>query len=213
MADDRKVTLFHSPNTRSSGALTLLEELGVPYELRVLNMKAGEQRRPEYLAINPMGKVPAIRHGDTVVTESGAICAYLADAFPAARLAPPPGDRLRGPYYRWLFFVSGPLDAAWTNKTMGFVVPQERERMMGYGRFEHVIDALEGAVSRAEYVVGDSFTAADVCLGSGIGFGMQFGTIEKRPAFERYWQRVSTRPAALRAKEIDDALVRQQPTA
>jgi glutathione S-transferase len=154
-----------------------------------------------------MGKVPAIRHGDIVVTESGAICAYLADAFPAARLAPPPGDSLRGSYYRWLFFVAGPLEQAWTNKAMNFVVPPERERMMGYGRFEHVIDALEGAVSRADYVVGDSFTAADVYLGSGIGFGMQFGAIEKRPAFEQYWQRVSTRPAALRAKEIDDALV------
>jgi len=93
---------------------------------------------------------------------------------------------------------------------MGFVVPPERERMAGYGRFEHVVDALEGAVSQAEYVVGDSFTAADVYLGSGIGFGMQFGAIEKRPAFEQYWQRISARPAALRAKEIDDALAAQQ---
>jgi glutathione S-transferase len=143
--------------------------------------------------------------------EAAAICAYLADAFPQARLAPPPGDWLRGPYYRWLFFVAGPLEAAWTNKAMGFVVPPERERMAGYGRFEHVIDALEGAVSRAEYVVGDSFTAADVYVGSGIGFGMQFGMIEKRPAFERYCQRLSTRPAAQRAKEIDDTLAAQQP--
>ena len=156
-----------------------------------------------------MGKVPAIRHGDTVVTEAAAICAYLADAFPEARLAPPPGDRRRGPYYRWLFFGAGPLEAAWTNRTMGFVVPPERERMAGYGRFEAVVDALEAAVSRAEYVVGDSFTAADVYLGSGMGFGMQFGVIEKRPAFERYCQRLSARPAALRAKEIDDALSAQ----
>ncbi|HKN08602.1 MAG TPA: glutathione binding-like protein, partial [Pseudomonadota bacterium] len=101
-------------------------------------------------------------------------------------------------------------EAAWTNKAMGFVVPQERERMMGYGRFENVINALEGAVSRAEYVVGDSFTAADVYFGSGIGFGMQFGTIEKRPAFQQYWGRLSARPAALRAKEIDDTLAAQQ---
>ena len=143
-------------------------------------------KAPAYLAVNPMGKVPAIRHGDTVVTEAAAICAYLADAFPEARLAPPPGDRRRGPYYRWLFFGAGPLEAAWTNRTMGFVVPPERERMAGYGRFEAVVDALEAAVSRAEYLVGDSFTAADVYLGSGIGFGMQFGVIEKRPAFERY---------------------------
>ena len=212
MATDDTITFFHSPNTRSSGTRVLLEELGAPYELRAVNMKAGEQRQAAYLAINPMGKVPAIRHGDTVVTEAAAICAYLADAFPEARLAPPPGDRLRGPYYRWLFFVAGPLEAAWTNKAMGFVVPQERERMMGYGRIEHVINALEGAVSRTEYVVGDSFTAADVYLGSGIGFGMQFGTIEKRPAFEQYWGRLSARPAALRAKQIDDSLAAQQQT-
>jgi glutathione S-transferase len=167
-------------------------------------------KAPAYRSINPMGKVPAIRHGDTVVTEAAAICAYLADAFPEARLAPPPGDHLRGPYYRWLFFVAGPLEQAWTNKAIGFVVPQERERMMGYGRFETVIDVLEAAVSRAEYVVGNGFTAADVYVGSGIGFGMQFGMIEKRPAFEQYWGRLSSRPAALRAKEIDDSLAAQQ---
>ena len=157
-----------------------------------------------------MGKVPAIRHGDMVVTEAAAICAYLADAFPEARLAPPPGDRLRGAYYRWLFYGAGPLEAAWTNKAMGFVVPPERERMAGYGRFETVVDVLEQAFSRADYVVGDSFTAADVYLGSGLGFGMQFGMVEKRPAFERYCQRLNARRAALRAKEIDDALAAQQ---
>ena len=189
----------------------MLEEIGQPYRTELLEYDT-TMKAPAYLAINPMGKVPAIRHVDTVVTEAAAICAYLADAFPQARLAPPPGDRLRGPYYRWLFFVAGPLEQAWTNKAVGFVAPQERERMMGYGRFEHVIDALEAAVSRGEYVVGDSFTAADVYVGSGIGFGMQFGPIEKRPAFERYWQRVSARPAALRAKEIDDALAAQQPS-
>jgi len=156
-----------------------------------------------------MGKVPAIRHGDTVVTEAAAICAYLADAFPEARLAPPPGDRQRGPYYRWLFFAAGPLEAAASNNAMGFVVPQERERMMGYGRFEQVIDTLEAAVSRGEYLVGGRFTAADVYVGSHIDFGMQFGTLEKRPAFEQYRRRLSARPAALRAKEIDDALAAQ----
>ena len=192
-----------------------MEEAGAAYKAERLDFKSNQQNSPEYLAINPMGKVPALRHGDMVVTESAAICAYLADAFPQARLAPPPGDPLRGPYYRWLFFVAGPLEQAWTNKAAGFAVPQERERMMGYGRFEHVINVLEGAVSRAEYVVGDSFTAADVYVGSGIGFGMQFGMIEKRPAFERYWQRLSARPAALRAKQIDDALAppkQPQPT-
>jgi glutathione S-transferase len=188
----------------------MLEETGQPYRTELLDYGT-TMKAPAYLAINPMGKVPAIRHGDTVVTESAAICAYLADAFPEARLAPPLGDRLRGPYYRWLFFGAGPLEAAWTNTAAGFVVPQERERMMGYGRLEHVVDALEAAVSQRDYLVGDSFTAADVYLGSGIGFGMQFGPIEKRPAFERYWQRLSARPAALRAKQIDDALAAQQP--
>ena len=209
MADD--LTFYTHPMSRGRIVRWMLEELGQAYRTELLEYDT-TMKAPAYLAINPMGKVPTIRHGNTVVTESAAICAYLADAFPAAHLAPPPSDRLRGPYYRWLFFVAGPLDAAWTNKTMGFVVPQERERMMGYGRFEHVIDALEGAVSRAEYVVGDSFTAADVCLGSSIGFGMQFGAIEKRPAFEQYWQRLSARPAAIRAKEIDDALAARQPT-
>jgi glutathione S-transferase len=107
-------------------------------------------KAPAYLAVNPMGKVPAIRYGDTVVTEAAAICAYLADAFSEARLAPPPGDRRRGPYYRWVFFGAGPLEAAWTNRAMGFVVPPEQERMAGYGRFDAVVDALEAAESRDE---------------------------------------------------------------
>jgi len=204
-----ELTFYTHPMSRGRIVRWMLEEIGQPYRTELLDYGT-TMKAPAYLAINPMGKVPAIRHGDTVVTEAAAICAYLADAFPEARLAPSPGDRLRGPYYRWLFFVAGPLEAAWTNKAMGFVVPQERERMMGYGRFENVINALEGAVSRAEYVVGDSFTAADVYFGSGIGFGMQFGTIEKRPAFEQYWGRLSARPAALRAKEIDDTLAAQQ---
>jgi glutathione S-transferase len=208
MADE--LVFYMHPQSRGRIVRWMLEEIGQPYRTELLEYGT-TMKAPAYLAVNPMGKVPAIRHGDTVVTEAAAICAYLADAFPEARLAPPPGDRLRGPYYRWLFFVAGPLEAAWTNKAMGFVVPPERERMAGYGRFETVIDVLEGAVSQAEYLVGGSFTAADVYLGSGIGFGMQFGTIEKRPTFERYWQRLSARPAAQRAKEIDDALAAQQP--
>jgi glutathione S-transferase len=204
-----ELVFYTHPQSRGRIVRWMLEEIGRPYRTELLEYSTS-MKAPAYLAINPMGKVPAIRHGDTVVTESAAICAYLADAFPEAHLAPPAGDRLRGPYYRWLFFVAGPLEAAWTNKAAGFVVPPERERMMGYGRFETVIDVLEGVVSRAEYVVGDSFTAADVYLGSGLGFGMQFGMIEKRPAFERYWNRLSARPAALRAKEIDDALAAQQ---
>jgi glutathione S-transferase len=157
-----------------------------------------------------MGKVPAIRHGETVVTEAAAICAYLADAFPEAGLAPPPGDRLRGPYHRWMFFAAGPVEAAVTNKAMGFVLPEGREAMAGYGRFGDVMDTLEAAVSRGDYLVGEGFTAADVYVGSQIGWGLMFGSIEKRPAFERYWARIGARPAALRANRIDDALLAER---
>ena len=206
MADE--LVFYTHPQSRGRIVRWMLEEIGRPYRTELLEYGT-TMKAPAYLAINPMGKVPAIRHGDTVVTEAAAICAYLADAFPEAHLAPPPGDRLRGPYYRWLFFVAGPLEAAAANKIMGFAVPEERERMMGYGRFEHVIDALEAAVSRGEYLVGDRFTAADVYVGSHIDFGMQFGTLEKRPALEQYWRRLSARPAAIRAKQIDDALTAQ----
>jgi len=200
-----ELIFYTHPMSRGRIVRWMLEEIEQPYRTELLDYGT-TMKAPAYLAVNPMGKVPAIRHGDTVVTEAAAICAYLADAFPETRLAPPPGDRLRGAYYRWLFFVAGPLEAAAANKIMGFAVPEERERMMGYGRFEHVMNALEAAVSRSEYLVGDRFTAADVYVGSHIDFGMQFGTLEKRSAFEQYWQRLSARPAALRAKQIDDAL-------
>jgi glutathione S-transferase len=209
MADE--LTFYTNPMSRGRIARWMLEETGQPYRTEVLDY-ATTMKAPAYLAINPMGKVPALRHADTVVTETAAICAYLADAFPQAGLAPPPGSRLRGPYYRWLFFSAGPVEAATSNKALGFAVPQERERMMGYGRLEHVMSTLEAALSRSDYLVGDSFTAADLYVGSQLGFGMMFGMIEKRPAFERYWQRVSARPACGRAKELDDAAVaaRQQ---
>lgn len=208
MSDE--LVFYTHPMSRGRVVRWMLEEIGQPYRTELLDFGT-TMKAPAYLAINPMGKVPAIRHGDTVVTEAAAICAYLADAFPDARLAPPQGDRLRGPYYRWLFFAAGPLEAAASNKAMGFIVPQGREVMMGYGRYEDVINVLDEAVSRGDYLVGDTFTAADVYVGTHIGFGMQFGTIEKRPAFERYWQRLALRPAALRAKQIDDALAPPPP--
>jgi glutathione S-transferase len=164
-------------------------------------------KAPAYLAINPMGKVPALRHGDAVVTEAAAICCYLADAFPDARLAPPPHDRLRAPYYRWLFFAAGPVEAAVTGKAFGFEVPPERKGMVGYGSLAEVITTLEAALADREYLVGDRFTAVDLYVGAHVGWGMEFGTIEKRPAFERYFERLHARPAAIRAREIDDALV------
>src|ERR1700751_4808785 len=163
-------------------------------------------KAPEYLAINPMGKVPAVRHGDTIVTEAAAICAYLADAFPKAGLAPPSGSRLRGPYYRWLFFAAGPIEAANTNKALKLVVPPERTSMVVYGTQEEVLAALEDRLNRSEYIAGESFTAADVYVGSHIGSGMMYGMIDKRPAFERYWSRVGSRPAAQRARKIDEEL-------
>jgi glutathione S-transferase len=195
-------------NRRSRGRIVrwMLEEVGQPYRTEVLEYGA-TMKAPAYLAINPMGKVPALRHGDAVVTEGAAICCYLADAFPDAGLAPPPGDRLRGPYYRWMFFAAGPLEAAATNKAFGFEVPAERKGMVGYGTLADVMSVLESALSRPAYLVGDRFTAADLYIGSHIGWGMSFGTIEKRPAFERYVERISARPAAIRAREIDDALV------
>ena len=200
-----ELVLYTHPMSRGRIARWMLEEVGEPYRTELLDFGT-TMKAPEYLAINPMGKVPAIRHGDTVVTEAAAICVYLADAFPQARLAPPSGDRLRGPYYRWLFFAAGPLDAAMSNKALGFTVPAEREGMVGYGRLATVLNVLESAVSKSDYLVGDSFTAADLYVGALIGFGMQFGTIESRPAFERYWQRLAQRPAARRAIEIDTAL-------
>lgn len=210
MADE--LVFYTNPRSRGRIVRWMLEEIGHPYRTEVLDYGTS-MKAPAYLAINPMGKVPALRHGDVVVTEAAAICAYLADAFPQAGLAPPPGDRLRAAYYRWLFFAAGPVEAAVSNKNFGFVVPPEREPTIGYGSFERVMKTLEEAVSNRNYLVGDNFSAADVYAGSQIGFGLMFKTIEKRPAFERYWNRIAARPAYARAREIDDALTTQQTTA
>jgi glutathione S-transferase len=207
MADE--LVFYTHPMSRGRIVRWMLEEVGHPYRTELLDYGT-TMKAPGYLAINPMGKVPAIRHGDIIVTEAAAICAYLADAFPRAGLAPPPGDRLRGPYYRWLFFAAGPLEAAVTNKALGFEVPEGRERMMGYGSYDDAMATVEGALAAGDYLAGGRFTAADLYLGAHLGFGMTFGTIEKRPAFEQYWARISTRPAAMRAREIDDALIAEQ---
>ncbi len=198
--------LYTNPMSRGRIVRWMLEELGQPYRTEVLDYGT-TMKAPAYLAINPMGKVPALRHGTTVVTECAAICAYLADAFPEAGLAPPPADPLRGPYFRWLFFAAGPVEAAVSNKALGWEAPPGRERMLGYGTYTAAMDTLEGAVSGGPYLVGGRFSAADVYLGSQIGFGLQFGTIEKRPAFERYWAGLAARPAAVRARAMDDALM------
>jgi glutathione S-transferase len=201
-----ELVLYTNPRSRGRIARWMLEEVEQPYRTEVLDYGT-TMKAPAYLAINPMGKVPALAHGDAVVTEAAAICAYLADAFPKAGMAPPAGDRMRAPYYRWLFFAAGPLEASVSNKAFGFVVPPEREPSIGYGSFERVMKALEDAVSASNYLLGEKFSAADVYVGSQVGFGLMFGTIEKRPAFERYWQRLMARPAYARARELDDALM------
>lgn len=208
MAD--QLTFYTNPMSRGRIARWMLEEIAVPYDTVLLDYGT-TMKAPEYLAINPMGKVPAIRHGQTVVTECAAICAYLADSFPEAGLAPPTDSR--GSYYRWLFFAAGPLEAAISNRSLGMLVPEGRERSIGYGTFEDVMNALEKAVSASEYVTGDTFTAADVYVGSQVSWGLQFNTIEKRPAFEAYAQRIGNRPALQRATEIDNAAMPEDPGA
>ena len=206
MSDE--LVFYTNPMSRGRIVRWMLEEVGAPYRTEIVQW-AG--KTPEFLAVNPMGKVPAIVHKGTVVTEGAAICAYLADTFPQAALAPSTAER--GAYYRWMFFAAGPVEAAVTNKGLGVEVPAAREMMVGYGSFAKVLDVLEAAVSTSDYVAGDRFTAADVYFGSQIGWGMQFGAIEKRPAFEAYWSRISERPAAVRAREIDDGLIAAQSTA
>ena len=201
MSDE--LVFYTNPQSRGRIVRWMLEEVGVPYTTEILEYDT-TMKAPEYLAINPMGKVPAIRHGDEVVTECAAICAYLADAFPQAGLAPPLKDRAR--YYRWLFFAAGPLESAVINAAMGFVVPQERERMAGYGNLAHTLDALESAISKTPYIAGETFSAADVYVGSQISWGLQFGTIDKRDSFSTYAARVTDRDAYRRANEIDGAM-------
>ena len=202
-----KLTFYTNPMSRGQIARWMLEEVGQPYE-QVLLDYGTTMKAPEYLAVNPMGKVPAIKHGDVVVTECAAICAYLADAFPAAGLAPEPARR--GDYYRWMFFGAGPLEQAIINRALGFVVPEGKSMMAGYGSFEAAMDGLEAAVAGKTYIAGNRFSAADVYVGSQIGWGLAFGSIEKRPAFEAYWAGICERPAYLRGKAIDDALMPKQ---
>ena len=201
MAD---LTLYTNPMSRGRIARWMLEEVGEPYETVLLEY-GGSMKGADYLALNPMGKVPAIKHRDVVVTEGAAICAYLADAFPEKNLAPAPGDTRRGIYYRWLFFAAGPVEAAVTGKSLGLLAPPEKKMMAGYGTYEDVMNALETAVSQGDYICGGQFTAADVYVGAQIGWGLQFGTIEKRPAFEAYFDRLKARDAAIRANQLDDA--------
>ncbi|MCY4144447.1 MAG: glutathione S-transferase family protein [Gammaproteobacteria bacterium] len=198
-----QLTFYTNPRSRGRIARWMLEEVGQPYETVILEY-GGSMKEPEYMSINPMGKVPSIRHGEVRVTECAAICAYLADAFPKAGLAPPLEDR--GTYYRWLFFAAGPVEAATTNRSLGFELTSEQESMAGYGNYGRVLATLEGIFAAGPYIAGDSFTAADVYVGSQVMWGMSFGSIERRPVFEDYVRRVQKREAYVRAQELDGSM-------
>lgn len=200
------LTFYTNPMSRGRIVRWMLEEVGAPYETVVLDY-ATTMKDESYLAINPMGKVPAIVHDGHVVTEGAAICAYLADAFPEAGLAPPLGER--ADYYRWLFFAAGPVEHAVTNRSLGVTPTSDQQRMAGYGHLDLVVDVLEQAVTAHPYIAGETFSAADVYAGSQVAWGVMFGSLPKRPAFEAYLGRILSRPAYKRAGEIDDALIAQ----
>jgi len=199
------LTLYHAAPSRSSIARWMLEELGEPYDLLVLSLAKEEQRAPDYLAVNPMGKVPALKHGDAVITEAAAICTYLADEFPQARLNVPVGDPRRGTYLRWLFFAPSCIEPAITDRA--FPRKEEPRRgMLGYGDFDTVMAVVAAAVEPGPYLMGEQFTAADVVLGSTLRWGMMFGILPKRPEFVAYVGRLEQRPALKRAIALDQEL-------
>jgi glutathione S-transferase len=202
MAD---LIFYTNPQSRGRIIRWMLEEVGQPYDTEIIQYDALKNDR--YLAVNPMGKVPAIKHHDHVVTECAAICAYLADAFPEALLGPRADEKAE--YYRWFFFAAGPVEAAISNKAMGWEPTPERERMFGYGNFERTLAVLDELFLRNDYVCGNRFTAADVYMGSQIMFPLQFGMLPERESFLRYRDRLQARPAYKRAAQIDDEAVQQ----
>lgn len=197
MAD---LIFYTNPQSRGRIVRWMLEEVGQPYETEVIPYDQLKSER--YLAVNPMGKLPSIKHGDHVVTECAAICAYLADVFPQAGLGPREDEK--ADYYRWFFYAAGPVEAAVSNQAMGWVPTPERERMFGYGNFDKVVAVLDELLSLRDYVCGDRFTAADVYLGSQIMFPMQFGMLPEKDSFLRYRAGLQSRDAYKRANEIDD---------
>jgi glutathione S-transferase len=205
MTTKRSITFFHSPHTRSSCTFVLLEELGAPYEMRVLNMKAGEQRQPAYLAVNPLGKVPAIMDGDTVVTEQVAIFIHLADRFPQAGLAPSLDDPLRGAYLRWLVYYAACFEPALTDRSM----QREPAPPMSspYGDFDAMLGVIDAQLQRSPYLLGNTISAADVLWGAALGWSMAFAGVPRLPALVDYAERLAARPAAKRVEERDNALI------
>ncbi|GAA4216523.1 glutathione S-transferase family protein [Sphingomonas endophytica] len=196
------LTFYTNPMSRGRIARWMLEEIGEPYDTMLVDWT---QKPAALLDANPLGKVPTIVHDGAVVSEAAAICAYLAEAFPAAALAPRAEER--APYLRWMFFTAGPLEAAMIDKVLGVEVPEAKRGMVGYGGFGQAVDTLEYAVSAHSYITGDRFTAADVYVGSAVGWFTQFGLLEKRETFMRYLDRLQQRPAYQRAAAIDDALI------
>ena len=203
-----RVTFFHAPQSRSGGTRALLEELGVPYDLHALNLKAGEQRAPAYLAINPMGKVPAIRHGDALVTEQAAIFLYLADLYPQAKLAPAIGDPLRGPYLRWMVFYGSCFEPALVDKSMQRAPPSPSTSP--YGDYDTMLKTLTEQLQRVPYLLGDTFSAADVLWGTAFNWTTRFKLVPELPVIRAYIDRVLSRPAMQRAAALDAELVATQ---
>ena len=195
---------YTNPMSRGQTVRWMLEEVGQPYDTEILDY-GSSMKGEAYLSVNPMGKVPAIKHRGKVVTEVAAICCYLADAFPEAGLAPPTSDR--ADYYRWIFFTSGPIEAAFSNKAAGWEPTTERQRMFGYGNYDLAINTFEKALAGREYLAADHFTAADLFVGANINFMLQFKLLEPRPAFTDYAARMTDRDAYRRAKEIDGKLI------
>lgn len=203
----KALTLYTNPMSRGRIIRWMLEEIGIDYNVKVLEYGTS-MKSPEYLNINPMGKVPAIKHGNTIVTESPAICAYLAETFPDAKLSPL-SDEERGAYYRWLFYAAGPLEQGLALKNIGITTTAEQEKMLGCGNIDKTIDVLAKTLSKSAYIAGDRFTAADVYVGSHIIWGLQFGTLEKTPEFLSYTERLISRVARQKAEQLDNALLTQ----
>ncbi len=203
-----RVSFFHAPQSRSAGTRALLEELGADYDLHALNLKAGEQRQPAYLAINPMGKVPAIRHGDALITEQPAVFMYLADLYPAAKLAPPIGDPLRGPYLRWLVFYGSCFEPALIDKSMQRA--PAGPSTSPYGDFDTMLKTLTDQLEQGPYLLGDRFSAADVLWGTALNWTTMFKLVPELPVLRAYIDRVIARPAIQRAAAKDEALAATQ---
>jgi glutathione S-transferase len=200
-----KLTLYHAAPSRSSITRWMLEETGEPYDIHLLSMSKGDNRTPEYLAVDPMGKVPALKHGDTVITEVAAICAYLADEFPRAKLSVPIGTPRRGVYLKWLFFGPSCIEAAVIDRASPRK-EEPRRAMLGYGDFDTVMDVTAKAIAKGPFLMGEQFTAADVIVGSNLRWGMMFKLLPERSEFVAYTNRLAARPALQRAEAQDKEL-------